>query len=103
MIARIWHGWTPADKAGTYAEYVRETGVREQTSLPGNRGTFVLRRIEGDRAHFIVLSLWDSMDAVRRFSSDPEKPIYYPRDAEYLLELTPDIEHYETVVAPSGR
>ena len=100
MIARIWHGWTPAAKADTYVDYVRGTGVREQTSLQGNRGDFVLRRIEGDKAHFIVLSLWDSMEAVRRFSPDPEKAVFYPEDDQYLLELTPGIEHYEAVVSP---
>jgi heme-degrading monooxygenase HmoA len=103
MIARIWHGWTPADKADAYVEYVKRTGVREQTSLPGNRGDFVLRRREGDRAHFIVMSLWESMESVRAFSPDPEKAVFYPEDHEYLLELTPGIEHYEVVVSETGQ
>lgn len=102
MIARMWYGWTPAEKAEAYAAYLEETGVRDQTSIAGNRGDYVLRRMEGGRAHFIVLSLWDSMDAVRRFSPDPDQPIYYPKDADYLLELTPDVEHYEVLVSPDG-
>jgi heme-degrading monooxygenase HmoA len=101
MIARIWHGWTPASKADEYVEYVKKTGVRAQTSLPGNRGDFVLRRPEGDRVHFIVMSLWESMEAVRAFSPDPEKAVFYPEDRDYLFELTPGIEHYEVAVAPS--
>jgi len=100
MIARIWHGWTPAEQAETYAGYVKKTGVRDQTSIEGNRGDFLLRRIEDGRAHFIVISLWDSMDAVRRFAPDPDQPIYYPQDEDYLLELTPDVEHYEILVSP---
>ncbi len=101
MIARIWHGWTPAEKADDYVDYLKRTGVEEQTSLAGNRGDFVLRRLEGDRAHFIVLSLWESMDAVRAFSAEPDEAVFYPEDKDYLLELTPGIEHYEIVVAPS--
>lgn len=103
MIARIWHGWTPAAKADAYVDYVKSTGVREQTSLAGNRGDFVLRRLEGDRMHFIVMSLWDSMDAVRSFSPDPEKAVFYPEDRQYLFDLTPGIEHYEIVVSPPSQ
>jgi heme-degrading monooxygenase HmoA len=101
MIARIWHGWTPREKADSYVEYVKKTGVRDQTSIEGNRGDFVFHRIEGDRAHFIVLSLWDSWDAVKRFAGEePEKAVYYPEDGQYLLTMPPDIEHYEVSVTP---
>jgi heme-degrading monooxygenase HmoA len=103
MIARLWHGRTPRDKADSYVEYLKKTGVCDQTSIEGNRGEYVFHRIEGDIAHFIVLSLWDSWDAVRRFAGqDPEKAVYYPEDGEYLLEMPPDIEHYEVSVSPKG-
>ncbi len=101
MIARIWHGWTPREKADSYVDYIKATGVREQTSIEGNRGDYVFRRIEGDKAHFIVLSLWDSWEAVRRFAGeDPERAVYYPEDGKFLLEMPPDIEHYDVPVAP---
>jgi hypothetical protein len=36
------------------------------------------------------------MDAIRRFAGDePERAHYYPEDPEYLLEMTPFVEHYE--------
>jgi hypothetical protein len=47
-------------------------------------------------AEFTTLTLWDSMDAIRRFAGDePERARYYPEDPEYLLEMTPFVEHYE--------
>jgi heme-degrading monooxygenase HmoA len=101
MIARLWHGRTPREKADSYVLYLEKTGVSEQTSIEGNRGSYVFHRIEGDLAHFIVLSLWDSWDAVRRFAGDdPEKAVYYPEDGQYLLGMPPDIEHFEVSVAP---
>jgi heme-degrading monooxygenase HmoA len=101
MIARLWHGRTPRDKAERYVEYLKKTGVKEQTAIEGNRGDYVFHRIEGEVAHFIVLSLWDSWDAVRRFAgNDPGRAVYYPEDREYLLEMPPDIEHYEVAVSP---
>jgi heme-degrading monooxygenase HmoA len=79
MIARSWDGVTPAAQADEYADYVRRTGVTDLAATDGNRGVYLLRRREGDRARFRVLSLWDSMEGVRRFAGDDaERARYYP-------------------------
>lgn len=80
--------------------YLEATGVREYRSTPGNRGVLVLRRAVGPRAEFLFLSLWDSMEAIRGFAGpSPEGAVYYPRDQEFLLELTPEVEHFEVALA----
>ena len=101
MIARMWRGVTPETKAGAYLEYLRQTGVRGCRETPGNRGVFVLRRRSDAKAEFLFLSLWESMGAVRAFAG-PEvaKAVYYPEDAEYLLEMEPEVAHYEVLVTP---
>ena len=87
MIARIWHGRTPADKADAYLEYVKKTGIAGYRSVEGNRGQYILRKIDGNIAEFTVLTFWESMDAVRVFAGpEPEKPVYYPEDEAFLLE-----------------
>ena len=50
MIARVWHGVTPASKGDAYMEYLEESGLKAYRSTPGNRGVYVLRRVEGGRA-----------------------------------------------------
>ena len=101
MIARIWHGRTTAGKADDYVDYVKRTGIDSYRSIEGNRGQYILRKIEDDVADFTVLSFWDSMDAVRAFAGpEPEKPVYYPEDEDYLLELEDKVDHYEVVYQP---
>jgi len=101
MIARTWHGVTPETKADAYLEYLHETGIREYRQTPGNRGVFVLVRREAGRAEFLVLSLWDSYDAIRRFAGpDIERAVFYPRDREYFLEMDPSASHYDVAVSP---
>ncbi|HYZ10302.1 MAG TPA: hypothetical protein VE962_00220 [Actinomycetota bacterium] len=101
MIARIWRGRTPGEKAEAYHDYLRATGLKEYAETPGNRGVFALRRIEGGVAEFLLLTLWESMDSVRRFAGeDPERPVYYPDDDEYLLEREPLVSHYDVLEAP---
>ena len=101
MIARIWHGETAAAKSEEYLDYLNETGVPDYRATRGNRGVYVLRKIEGDRAHFLTLSFWDSIEDVKRFAGpDPERARYYPADEEFLLGFEPGVGHYEVVVEP---
>jgi heme-degrading monooxygenase HmoA len=101
MIARIWHGVTAADKSEEYLDYLNRTGVPDYRATEGNQGVYVLRRTEGDKAHFLLLSLWQSRDAIVKFAgSDMEKARYYPQDKEYLLEFEPTVTHYEVLIQP---
>ncbi|HUF53519.1 MAG TPA: EamA family transporter, partial [Dehalococcoidia bacterium] len=96
MIARTWHGVVPADKEDAYLEYLQKTGVVDAKATGGNQGVYVMRRREADKTHFFFLSLWESMEAIKAFAgNEPEKARYYPEDAEYLLELEPNVEHYD--------
>ena len=98
MIARTWHGVTAAINADEYVDYLNETGVVEYKETEGNRGVYVLRRIDGDRAHFLLLTFWESEDGIKKFAGpDIEKAKYYPEDKKYLLELEPTVTHYEVV------
>jgi heme-degrading monooxygenase HmoA len=98
LIARVWHGATDAARGDEYADYLERTGARECRATPGNRGVFVLRRIKHDRAEFTFISLWESIDAIRRFAGDDyEKAHYYPEDRDFLIELEPFVEHYDVL------
>jgi len=98
MIARIWRGRTPATEADAYLDYLRATGLKEYGAVPGNRGVRVLRRTDGEVAEFLVLSFWDSMEAIRGFAGpDVEAAVYYPEDDRYLLEREPGVAHFEVV------
>lgn len=101
MIARAWHGVTPVTKADDYLEYLKKTGVPDYQSTDGNQGVYVLRRIEDNRAHFLLITLWDSFDAIKKFAGeDFEKAKYYSEDKKFLLELEPQVTHYEVLLKP---
>lgn len=100
MIARAWHGMVPKSQADAYYDYLQQTGVPDLAATPGNRGVFVLRRIAAEEAHFLLLSLWDSWDAIKAFAGEEiEEARYYPEDEEFLLELEPTVTHYEVLRA----
>ncbi|MGZ8626575.1 MAG: hypothetical protein ACXWXK_07885 [Actinomycetota bacterium] len=101
MIARTWRGWTSAADADRYVGYLDETGVREYRATPGNHGVLMLRRLVGDRAEFVLVTLWDSIEAVRAFAGEDESvAVFYPQDDAVLVERETHAEHFEVVAAP---
>ena len=101
MIARIWRGLTRREDQETYYDYLQKTGLKDYASVTGNHGVWVLRRVRGETAEFVLISLWDSYTAIRAFAGEEyEKAVYYPEDQKYLLDLPPDVDHYEVLQAP---
>jgi heme-degrading monooxygenase HmoA len=98
MILRTWKGSTAAADADRYHEVLQRTGVGDLEATPGNAGVAVVRRIAGDRAEFLVLSLWDSLESVRSFAGDePERAVFYPEDDAFLVERDLHVDHWEVL------
>ena len=101
MIARTWHGRTRPAHADEYLDFLNRTGVPELQKTPGNRGVYVLRRVSGDEAHFLLISLWESEADIEKFAGkDIDTARYYPGDERFLLEMEPNVTHYEVFVKP---
>lgn len=83
-------------KREQHVEQIRKTGLKDFARLEGNLGAYVLTREVGRNVDFLVISLWDSTDSIKTFASeDMEKPRYYKGDHRHLLELEPEVKHYE--------
>jgi heme-degrading monooxygenase HmoA len=101
VIARVWRGAVRPERGDAYAAYLDRTGVTECRATPGNQGVWVLRRELPDHTEFVFMSLWESMDAIRRFAgADVERARYYPEDREFLLYLEANVSHYQVGVRP---
>jgi antibiotic biosynthesis monooxygenase (ABM) superfamily enzyme len=99
MIARVWRGATRAEDADVYAAYIEKTGLESARALPGNRGTLLLRRVDGDRAEFETILLFDSLDDIHAFAGDDiETAVFYPEDDEYLVDRDVVVRHFDVDV-----
>ena len=100
MIARRWHGRVPAARSEEYLRLMKEVGLADYRSTEGNVAAWCLHRHEGDVVHVEMLTLWDDLEAIRRFAGDHLlKAKYYDFDPDFLLELEPEVTHFE-VIAP---
>lgn len=92
MIARLWRGWSPTWDADALAGQLSGTVVRCCRGTPGNRAAYLLRRGDGDRTEFLVLSFWESLDAVAAVvGEDLERAAAWP-DERFHVE--PEVIHY---------
>jgi heme-degrading monooxygenase HmoA len=98
MIVRLWHGRVAATKAHAYREFLTLRAIPDYRSVAGNINVHILERQEGDVTHFITMTYWSSLEAIKGFAGDdPEVAKYYPEDQDFLLEFEPTVVHYEVV------
>ena len=96
MIARRWHGRIPAAKAEDYVALMRDVALSDYRSTPGNRGAWCLHRREDDVVHVETFTLWEDEAAIRRFAGeDMTAARYYDFDPDFLLEMEPEVVHFE--------
>ena len=103
MIARIWQGLSRPGMGKAYYEYLESAGLKDYWATKGLQRVLILTQNIGDQTEYVVITLWDDMDAVRRFAGpDPEKAVYYPDDNRYFAEeeLRPTVAHYEVRTYP---
>ena len=101
MIGRLWRGWTVAEKADAYEKLLRTEVLPGIHGIDGYRGAYALRREVTEGAEFVTLTLWDSMDAVRRFAGEDYEIAVVPEKAQALLtRYDRTSAHYEVVLAP---
>lgn len=104
MIARLWHGEVPADKAGAYHQLLREKGLKDYQSTTGNKGVFLLKKEVDGIAHFYTLTFWQDMNAIKEFAGDdPEKARYYAEDKDFLLSFEPFVQHFDVLDSSVGK
>jgi heme-degrading monooxygenase HmoA len=96
MIARVWGGAVKRDDGDAYADYMSATGIPGYRNTPGNLGALMLRREANGLCEFIMFSLWESMSSIEAFAGDqPEKAVFYPEDARFLVQRALTAQHYE--------
>jgi hypothetical protein len=100
MIARHWRGWTKLANADAYERLLRESVLPGLKKIDGYRGGYVLRRNGPAEAEFVVVNLFESLEAVRQFAGpDYDVAVFEPEARKLLLKVEPTATHYEVRVS----
>src|SRR3954454_24319954 len=91
----FWSCAVRSADSDAYAEYMQRTGIADYAATEGNRGVWMLMREVGELTEVVRFTLWDSLDAVKRFAGDEyETARFYPEDDRFLVERDLVATHY---------
>jgi heme-degrading monooxygenase HmoA len=96
MIARSWTAESSAQGAERYLQHFREKVLPVVASIEGHRGAYLLKRGLGSEVEIVVITLWESMDAVRMFAGDdPDTAVVTDEARAILTRFDERVLHYE--------
>jgi hypothetical protein len=75
---------------------LREKVLPKLKKIEGYRGGYVLRLDGPEEVEFVVINLFESLAAVRRFAgSDYKTPVFEPEAKKLLRRIEPVANHYD--------
>ena|SRR5437764_4621209 len=96
MIARHWRGWTKSQDADAYEALLKDKVLPGLRGIAGFRGGYLLRSDGPEESEFVVVNLFDSLDAVRQFAGpDYSVPVFEPEARRLLSKVESVAMHYE--------
>jgi heme-degrading monooxygenase HmoA len=99
MIARIWRGWAPQERADDYQRHYEAEVSSQLRAVSGFRGARLLRRDEGGEAMFTSITWFASLDAVRDFAGDDyERAVVAGAARAALSRWDERVSHHEVAV-----
>ncbi|GFE91133.1 antibiotic biosynthesis monooxygenase family protein [Steroidobacter agaridevorans] len=103
MIIREWRGRAARSRTAQYPTHFRTNVVPELRNVPGFLGATLSKREDGEQVEFVVLTRWQSMEAVRAFAgADPSRAVVEPGAVAALNDYDHTVRHYEIIedIAP---
>jgi heme-degrading monooxygenase HmoA len=101
MVVRSWRCYAPASNTEACPKHLLETVQPTPEALVGFRGVYLRTRREADEVEFLVLTLWDSMDAIHKFAGvEPNRAVVEPEAQAGLLRFDAEAEHYQALASP---
>lgn len=101
MIARHWRGWTNNQNANAYESLLKSKVLPSLKEIEGYQGGYLLRSDGPQEVEFVVINLFDSLDAVKRFAGpNYAVPVFEPEARTLLSRVEPVAMHYEVRAEP---
>jgi hypothetical protein len=98
MISRQWRGLAKSSHADRYVEHLREETFLKLKKIPGFASASILRRTVPDGVEFLIVTTWESIDAIQGFAGpDVETAVVPPNVQAMMVEYDDRVRHYEIV------
>ena len=98
MISRQWRGLAHANEAQNYVRHLRTETFPAIRCLPGFVSASILSRRLGSGIEFLIVTQWDSQQAVARFAGpDLEAAVVPAEVAAMMIEFDSRAKHFDVI------
>jgi uncharacterized protein YciI/heme-degrading monooxygenase HmoA len=98
LILRMWRARSTVDNSGKYVQHATKKVFPALRAIEGHRGAYLLRRVVDGAIELVVLTLWESMQAVRKFAGEaPEKAVVEAEARAVLTSFDESVVHFEII------
>jgi heme-degrading monooxygenase HmoA len=91
------------EKVRAYRDHLAAVVLPRLRKLPGFQGLDLCEAARGDRMELLVISRWESMEAIKAFAgADPDRAVVEPGAKAVLAEYDDFVTHYEVTLESVG-
>ncbi len=96
MIARLWSARTTSAQSTRYLEHFWQSVLPSLRTFDGYVSSSVLVRSHGDTVEILVMTVWQSLQAIDAFAGpDHETAVVASEAAALLTDYDRRVRHYE--------
>jgi heme-degrading monooxygenase HmoA len=98
VISRQWRGLAQSSQAGNYVKHLRTETFPALRAIPGFVDASILSRPLGGGVEFLVVTRWESPEAIARFAGqDPEVAVVPAEVAAMMIDYDRRVSHFEVI------
>ena len=98
MISRHWTGLAKAGCTGAYVEHLQTETFPAIRKLPGFVDASILSRVVAEGVEFLVVTQWESLDAIRAFAGEQLDEAVVPAEVrDMMIKYDRQVRHYEVI------
>lgn len=103
MISRHWKGVAKSEEANSYIEHLRRETFPKLSKIDGFIDASILNRITERGVEFLIVTRWQSLEAIRHFTGESAKVAVVPAEVQAMMvEYDKEVAHYEVIEGFAG-
>lgn len=98
MIERHWTALAKPGMSEAYVRHLEKETFPKLKKIPGFVGGSILRRPVANMTEFVVVTLWEDVEAIREFAGpDIEKAVVPPKIAAMMAKYDENARHFDKI------
>ncbi len=98
MISRNWKGLVKPELAESYINHLKTDTFPKLSNISGFVRASILKREFSEGTEFLIITLWESLEAIEHFAGKPADIAVVPEVAQrMMISYDKKVAHYEIV------